>query len=290
MKTNNILSLVSALVASASLVGCAGDAGKSPNFAQHSDTHGLYWHANPKDSVAKNAYSLAGFDVTFKEEVVQPGGDADNFLSKLLVNGSMGYVTGGLSGLSIMSLGSLYSSSDAEYIQVNQYVVFVPNPKNLPYNDESLVRAGAAYVYNHTQESQVALGFNPSKQSAALASCKIDLAVMNKWSTCDLPSKPGADVMPTSSMYSFQPIRPATGTEIPQLNLPAGEYSVIRYVFIPFKGNESSRNFSGIIFRSDSPKFTTPSGVAASIKGKDYYLFAGEYGQKGFPEKQLKAK
>lgn len=290
MKTNNILSLVSALVASASLVGCAGDAGKSPNSAQHSDTHGLYWHANPKDSVAKNAYSLAGFDVTFKEEVVQPGGDADNFLSKLLVNGSMGYVTGGLSGLSIMSLGSLYSSSDAEYIQVNQYVVFVPNPKNLPYNDESLVRAGAAYVYNHTQESQVALGFNPSKQSAALASCKIDLAVMNKWSTCDLPSKPGADVMPTSSMYSFQPIRPATGTEIPQLNLPAGEYSVIRYVFIPFKGNESSRNFSGIIFRSDSPKFTTPSGVAASIKGKDYYLFAGEYGQKGFPEKQLKDK
>lgn len=290
MKTNNILSLVSALVASASLVGCAGDAGKSPNSAQHSDTHGLYWHANPKDSVAKNAYSLAGFDVTFKEEVVQPGGDADNFLSKLLVNGSMGYVTGGLSGLSIMSLGSLYSSSDAEYIQVNQYVVFVPNPKNLPYNDESLVRAGAAYVYNHTQESQVALGFNPSKQSAALASCKIDLAVMNKWSTCDLPSKPGADVMPTSSMYSFQPIRPATGTEIPQLNLPAGDYSVIRYVFIPFKGNESSRNFSGIIFRSDSPKFTTPSGVAASIKGKDYYLFAGEYGQKGFPEKQLKAK
>ncbi len=290
MKTNNILSLVSALVASASLVGCAGDAGKSPNSAQHSDTHGLYWHANPKDSVAKNAYSLAGFDVTFKEEVVQPGSDADNFLSKLLVNGTMGYVTGGLSGLSIMSLGSLYSSSDAEYIQVNQYVVFVPNPKNLPYNDESLVRAGAAYVYNHTQESQVALGFNPSKQSAALASCKIDLAVMNKWSTCDLPSKPGADVMPTSSMYSFQPIRPATGTEIPQLNLPAGDYSVIRYVFIPFKGNESSRNFSGIIFRSDSPKFTTPSGVAASIKGKDYYLFAGEYGQKGFPEKQLKAK
>ena len=90
----------------------------------------------------------------------------------------MGYVTGGLSGLSIMSLGSLYSSSDAEYIQVNQYVVFVPNPKKLPYNDESLVRAGAAYVYNHTKESQVMLGFNPSKQSAALASCKIDRAVI----------------------------------------------------------------------------------------------------------------
>ncbi|EBX8587627.1 hypothetical protein DTH14_19420 [Salmonella enterica subsp. enterica serovar Meleagridis] len=290
MKNKRFVSLVSALVASASLVGCAGNAGQSPNSAQHSDTHGLYWHANAKDSVAKNAYSLAGFDVSFNEEIVQPGGDADNFLSKLLISGSMGYVTGGLSGLSIMSLGSLYSSSDAEYIQVNQYVVFVPNPKKLPYNDESLVRAGAAYVYNHTKESQVMLGFNPSKQSAALASCKIDRAVINKWSTCELTSKPAPDVMPTNSMYSFQAIRPATGTEIPQLNLPAGEYSVIRYVFIPFKGNESSNNFSGIIFRSDSPKFTMPGGAAASINGKDYYLFSGEYGQKGFPEKTLKSK
>ncbi|EPF7443118.1 hypothetical protein ACSTWE_004148, partial [Escherichia coli] len=115
MKNKRFVSLVSALVASASLVGCAGNAGQSPNSAQHSDTHGLYWHANAKDSVAKNAYSLAGFDVSFNEETVQPGGDADNFLSKLLISGSMGYVTGGLSGLSIMSLGSLYSSSDAEY-------------------------------------------------------------------------------------------------------------------------------------------------------------------------------
>ncbi|MCM9698225.1 hypothetical protein M5F74_17895 [Salmonella enterica] len=34
----------------------------------------------------------------------------------------------------------------------------------------------------------------------------------------------------------------------------------------------------------------TPGGVAASINGKDYYLFTGEYGKKGFPEKTLKAK
>ncbi|RVS50243.1 hypothetical protein EOL00_26435, partial [Citrobacter freundii] len=74
MKTKRFVSLVSAFVASASLVGCARDAGKTPNSAQHSDTHGLYWHANSKDSVAKNAYSLAGFDVTFNEETVQPGG------------------------------------------------------------------------------------------------------------------------------------------------------------------------------------------------------------------------
>lgn len=106
------------------------------------------------------------------------------------------------------------------------------------------------------------------------------MAVVNKWSTCDLPSKPDADVFPTDSMYSFQAIRPATGTEIPELNLPAGDYAVIRYVFIPFKGNETSADFSGIIFRSDSPNTTTPGGVAASINGKDYYLFTGEYGKK----------
>ena len=105
------------------------------------------------------------------------------------------------------------------------------------------------------------------------------MAVVNKWSTCDLPSKPDADVFPTDSMYSFQAIRPATGTEIPELNLPAGDYAVIRYVFIPFKGNETSADFSGIIFRSDSPN-TTTWGVAASINGKDYYLFTGEYGKK----------
>nr|WP_250697778.1 hypothetical protein [Escherichia coli] len=43
-------------------------------------------------------------------------------------------------------------------------------------------------------------------------------------------------------------------------------------MFIPFKGNETSADFSGIIFRSDSPNTTTPGGVAASINGKDYYL------------------
>ncbi|MGS0065861.1 hypothetical protein ACUOJY_27115, partial [Escherichia coli] len=159
-----------------------------------------------------------------------------------------------------------------------------------PYNDESLVREGAKYVFEHTKATQASFGYNPEKQKAALATCKIDMAVVNKWSTCDLPSKPDADVFPTDSMYSFQAIRPATGTEIPQLNLPAGDYAVIRYVFIPFKGNETSADFSGIIFRSDSPNTTTPGGVAASINGKDYYLFTGEYGKKGFPEKTLKAK
>lgn len=288
MKLSRLVSLVSSVVIGVSLSGCAGDTGTTPGTALNAYSHGQYWHANANDSVAKNAYSFAGFDVNFKEQEVTPGGDADNFLSKYLINSSMGYVTGGLKGFGIMSLGSLYSSSDAEYIQVNQYLVFVPNPKKLPYNDESLVREGAKYVFEHTKASQASFGYNPEKQKAALAKCKIDMAVVNKWSTCDLPSKPDSDVFPTDSMYSFQAIRPATGTEIPQLNLPAGDYAVIRYVFIPFKGNETSDNFSGIIFRSDSPNTTTPGGVAASINGKDYYLFTGEYGKKGFPEKTLK--
>ncbi|MFP1463949.1 hypothetical protein ACLB1E_34775 [Escherichia coli] len=58
---------------------------------------GQYWHAKD-DSVAKNAASFAGFDVNFKEQEVTPGGDADNFLSKYLIDSSMGYVTGGLKG------------------------------------------------------------------------------------------------------------------------------------------------------------------------------------------------
>nr|WP_233341383.1 hypothetical protein [Escherichia coli] len=45
-----------------------------------------------------------------------------------------------------------------------------------------------------------------------------------------------------------------------------------------------------LFFRSDSPKFTMPGGAAASINGKDYYLFSGEYGQKGFPEKNSEIK
>lgn len=287
MKTAYFLSLVSAVVASASLVGCAGNAGKTPNTAENRSVHGIYWKANPKDSVAKNAYSLAGFDVNFDEQTVKPGGDADNFLSKVLVNGSMGFVTGGLNGLSIMSLGSLYNASDAEYVQLTQAVVFVPNPKKLPYDDESLVRAGAKYVFDTYKESQVSLGFNPAKQSEALIACKMDIAVINKWNTCELPSKPTANVSINEFMYKYQAIRPAVGTELSQLNLPRADYAVIRYAFIPLVEIETSANFSGIIFRPDSPGYTSPGGISASINGKDYYLFAGKYGQKGFPEKIL---
>ncbi|MCW4910631.1 hypothetical protein [Enterobacter hormaechei] len=103
MKLLRLVSLVSSVVIGFSLSGCAGDTGTTPGTALNAYSHGQYWHANANDSVAKNAYSFAGFDVNFKEQEVTPGGDADNFLSKYLINSSMGYVTGGLKGFGIMS-------------------------------------------------------------------------------------------------------------------------------------------------------------------------------------------
>ncbi|UQI23137.1 MULTISPECIES: hypothetical protein [Salmonella] len=104
MKLLRLVSLVSSVVIGFSLSGCAGDTGTTPGTALNAYSHGQYWHAKANDSVAKNAYSFAGFDVNFKEQEVTPGGDADNFLSKYLINSSMGYVTGGLKGFGIMSL------------------------------------------------------------------------------------------------------------------------------------------------------------------------------------------
>lgn len=288
MKVSQLVSLVCSVTVASTLAGCSSNVGKTPQTAETVKAHGLYWKANPKDSVAKNAFSLAGIDVSFSEQEIKPGGDADDFLSKLLISGSMGYVTGGLSGLSIMSLSSLYSDSDAEYMQLSQYVVFVPNPTNLPYDNEKLVRDGAKYIYSYTKDDQIAHGYNPEKQQNALNTCKMDMAIMNKWNTCGFDSKPEADVTGNSVMYRFQVIRPATGKELPLLNLPTDNYSVIRYTFIPSKGIISSANFNGLIVRADNPEFTAPPGLAASIKGKDYYLFKGDYGQKGFPEKVLK--
>ncbi len=89
MKLLRLVSLVSSVVIGFSLSGCAGDTGTTPGTALNAYSHGQYWHANANDSVAKNAYSFAGFDVNFKEQEVTPGGDADNFLSKYLINSSV---------------------------------------------------------------------------------------------------------------------------------------------------------------------------------------------------------
>lgn len=94
MKLSRLVTLFSSVVIGVSLSGCAGDTGTTPGTSLNSYSHGQYWHANANDSVAKNAYSFAGFDVNFKEEEVTSGGEADKFLSKYLTNSSMGYVTG----------------------------------------------------------------------------------------------------------------------------------------------------------------------------------------------------
>lgn len=284
MKLNQSLSLAFVLLSSALMSGCSSNAGKTPDTSMSMYKHGVYWHQNPGDSVAKNAFSLSGFTVNFEEQTVKPGSDADNFLSKVLVSGTTGYITGGLTGLSIMSLGSLYSESDAEYIQINQFIVFVPNPSNLPYDDDSLVKAGGKYTLNYVSDGAKKWGFDSKKAAIDVDQCTIDKAVINKWSQCVLPSKPAKDVAPTNSLFSFQAVRPATGKELPELGLPAGNYSVIRYTLIPSGFVESSKDFKGIIFRPNS-KNTVPGGLAASIKGKDYYLFSGEFGKKAFPEK-----
>jgi hypothetical protein len=64
----------------------------------------------------------------------------------MLLNTATGAITGGLKAGIGMFTASLYSEADAEYIQVMQYVVFVPNDKNLPIDDESLVKAGAKTI------------------------------------------------------------------------------------------------------------------------------------------------
>ncbi len=71
MKLLRLVSLVSSVVIGFSLSGCAGDTGTTPGTALNAYSHGQYWHAKANDSVAKNAYSFAGFDVNFKGTVAK---------------------------------------------------------------------------------------------------------------------------------------------------------------------------------------------------------------------------
>jgi hypothetical protein len=286
MKLNQSLSLAFVLTSSALMAGCASNVGKSPDTAQKSNSHGIYWTANPDDSVAKNAYSLAGVDVSFADSEVKPGSSDEAGISKYLMNGAMGAVTGGVSGLSIMTLGSLYSKDDAEYIAVEQYVVFVPNPNNLPYDDPSLVKEGARYTFNFVKDSSAKRGFNADKQVKAVDECVIEMSMMAKFNECVLSSKPTKDIAYDKRIFMFQAIRPAVGTEISQLKLPKGNYSVIRYGLIQTTLDKSSKGFNGFIMRADS-KNTAPRMLAVSIDGADYYLLKGELGKKGYPEKTL---
>ncbi|MGE4843510.1 hypothetical protein [Yersinia enterocolitica] len=286
MKLNQSLSLAFVLTSSALMAGCASNVGKTPDTAQKSNSHGFYWTANPADSVAKNAYSLAGVDVSFADSEVKPGSSDEAGISKYLMNGSMGAVTGGLSGLSIMTLGSLYSKEDAEFISTEQFVAFVPNPNNLPYDDPSLVKEGARYTFNFVKDSSAKRGFNADKQVKAVDECVIEMSMMAKFNECVLSSKPTKDIAFDKRLFEFQAIRPAVGTELSQLKLPKGNYSVIRYGLIQTTWDKSSKGYNGFIMRADST-YTAPRMLAVSIDGADYYLLKGELGKKGYPEKTL---
>jgi hypothetical protein len=278
---------VSALVLASLLAGCSTNVGKSPETAFNTYSHGSYWVSNPQYSVAKNAYSLAGVDTSFKDTEVTPGSSDEAGVSKYLMNGSMGAVTGGLSGLGIMSMASLYSRDDAEMLVAPQFVVYVPNPNNLAYDNDQLVKQGAKYVFNFLKDDAAKLGLSATKQVKAVDECVISHSSMNKWDECNLSSEPTADVAVGAKLFLYQAIRPATGEELTQLRLPKGNYSVIRYVGMRTTFEQTSKGFSGFFMRPNSPK-TLPSQMSVSIQGHDYYLFSGELGKKGFPEKTLK--
>ena len=202
---------------------------------------------------------------------------------------AMGAVTGGIKGLSIMSLASLYSTEDAEFITTEQFVAFVPNPNNLPFDDESLVKAGARTTFEFVKDSASNRGFDASKRIAAVDQCKINRSTMAKFDECVLASKPTKDIAFDNRLFEFQAIRPATGNELAQLGLKKGSYSVIRYGLMQTDLAQTSKGYSGFIMRPNVP-YTTPQLPAISINGQDYYLFKGTLGQKGFPEKKLTKK
>ncbi|HBY1523640.1 TPA: hypothetical protein MIQ65_29885, partial [Klebsiella pneumoniae] len=134
---------LTAVLACSLLAGCATQP-SSPENRMFTKEHGVYWHADPKKSLAANAYSLAGVQVNVEEAENASGGVDEGLASKMLLNTATGAITGGLKAGIGMFTASLYSEADAEYLQVPQFVVFVKNPHNLPIDDSTLVKSGAS--------------------------------------------------------------------------------------------------------------------------------------------------
>ncbi|WP_242689565.1 hypothetical protein [Photorhabdus cinerea] len=188
-----------------------------------------------------------------------------------------------------MTLASLYSKEDAERMVMEHLVVFVSNPTNLPFDDPKLVKDGTRYAFTFVKGSGAKRGFVLDKQLKAIDECQISTSAMAKFDSCVLATVPSKDTAFGDRVFDYQAIRPATGQELSQLNLPKGNYSLIRYTLIPTTMDESSKGFNGFILRPDNPK-TSPRMPSVSINGQDYYLFSGETGNKGFPEKTLVGK
>ncbi|MBL1998454.1 hypothetical protein ELI65_30315, partial [Klebsiella pneumoniae] len=80
---------------------------------------------------------------------------------------------------------SLYSEADAEYIQTPQFVVFVPNPTKLPYNDSALVKNGAKIIIDAIKDHPKLNNATYSQQIKALSECTISKSFMGPWDTCE---------------------------------------------------------------------------------------------------------
>lgn len=274
-----------AVLASSLLAGCATQP-SSPDNRMFTTMHDVYWHSDPQKSVAVNAYSLAGVQVNVSEAENATGGVDEGLASKMLLNTATGAITGGLKAGIGMFTASLYTEGDAEYIQVPQFVVFVDNPRNLPYNDQSLVKDGAKIIIEAIKDKPKLNNASYTQQIKALNECTTNKSFMGPWDTCDTKLEVPQSGSNDTTFFKYQVIRPASGDELKQLNLPAGKYSVIRYTYFMVKGlSFDTKGFPGFTLMPQTPK-TAPGYASVSVNGGEYYFIKGSMGQKAFPLKK----
>ncbi|EIW9355057.1 hypothetical protein [Klebsiella pneumoniae] len=276
---------LTAVLACSLLAGCATQP-SSPENRMFTKEHGVYWHADQKKSLAANAYSLAGVQVNVEEAENASGGVDEGLASKMLLNTATGAITGGLKAGIGMFTASLYSEADAEYLQVPQFVVFVKNPHNLPIDDSTLVKSGASIIIEALKDIPKYNNSNYDSQKVALNQCVVVKSVINKWDTCDTPSAVAGAGGSGKEFLTFQVIRPATGDELSILNLPKGNYSIIRYMgFVPKDLVFDTSSFPGFRLMPQDTR-TSPGFASVTINGKEYYFIKGSLGERGFPLKK----
>ncbi len=140
--------------------------------------HEVYWHADPQKSVAVNAYSLAGVQVNVEEAENASGGVDEGMASKMLLNTATGAITGGLKAGIGMFTASLYSEGDVNIFRCNMWSLYLT--KNLPINDDSLVKAGAKTIIESLKDKPQIGGATYEAQMKALSECKISKAIVGK--------------------------------------------------------------------------------------------------------------
>lgn len=267
------------------LAGCATQP-TSPDNRMFTKMHDVYWHSDPQKSVAVNAYSLAGVQVNVEETEKAAGGVNEDLASKMLLNTTTGVITGGFKAGIGMFSASLYSEADAEFIQAPQFVVFVPNPTKLPFNDATLIKQGAKTIVEATKQLPKLSNAVYDQQIKALNECSVKKSFMGSWDTCETKNEVPDSGSNDTIFFRYQTIRPATGTELKQLKLPSGNYSVIRYIYFMVEGlSFDTTNFPGFTLMPQTPK-TAPGYASVSINGGEYYFIKGSLGQKSFPLKK----